>query len=304
MAAAIDIGNRVNWDMPPLSVQMAQHFLTSREKRGGIEWWVIDDESPVVGSAVVWELWEVDPPGTWMLSLEVDDGHCNRGAGRVLYGCIEKRVPEIGVRRILTQVREDRPDGLQFAELHGFARTGHVDRFSRLDVRAVRLDVFEDAEGSLALEGIRIASLAELGANDRMLRAAHALNERTKRDIPMEIRLIDRPYDDWLEVVRDSPDASFDAFWVALDGDRPIGMTRLNLEAGEYTRNAFTGVDREYRGKGIALALKLQTIRWARRTGKLYIFTDNAAENHAMLAINRRLGYEQLPGTIEFAREW
>lgn len=57
--------------------------------------------------------------------------------------------------------------------------------------------------------------------------------------------------------------------------------------------NAFTDVDRAYHGRKIALALKLLAIQCARRYGASSIMTDNDSMNAPMLAINRKLGYQQ-----------
>jgi RimJ/RimL family protein N-acetyltransferase len=60
--------------------------------------------------------------------------------------------------------------------------------------------------------------------------------------------------------------------------------------------NAFTGVDRDYRGRGLAQALKLLASRFAQRHGASSIATDNDSRNAPMLAINRKLGYRPQPG--------
>lgn len=60
--------------------------------------------------------------------------------------------------------------------------------------------------------------------------------------------------------------------------------------------NMITGVDRAHRGRGVALALKLLSIEYARRCGADYIRTHNDAENAPILAINRKLGYQPQPG--------
>lgn len=57
-----------------------------------------------------------------------------------------------------------------------------------------------------------------------------------------------------------------------------------------------TGVDREYRGRGIALALKLLTIRRSRALGATYLRTNNDSENAPILHINRKLGFQPIPG--------
>ena len=51
-----------------------------------------------------------------------------------------------------------------------------------------------------------------------------------------------------------------------------------------------------WRGRGIALALKLLAIRAARRYGARYLRTNNDSENAPMLAVNRKLGYQPAPG--------
>ena len=59
---------------------------------------------------------------------------------------------------------------------------------------------------------------------------------------------------------------------------------------------SITGVLPAYRGRGIALALKLLAIRAARQDGVRYLRTNNDAENVPMLAVNCRLGYRPEPG--------
>jgi RimJ/RimL family protein N-acetyltransferase len=64
-----------------------------------------------------------------------------------------------------------------------------------------------------------------------------------------------------------------------------------------------TGVDRMYRGRKIALALKLLAIRWAIEKGASCIVTDNDSQNAPMLAINRKLGYVPRPGIFRLTRQ-
>ena len=60
--------------------------------------------------------------------------------------------------------------------------------------------------------------------------------------------------------------------------------------------NLMTGVDRAYRSRHIALALKVQSICFAKAFGADSIRTHNDSQNGPMLAINRKLGYQPRPG--------
>jgi RimJ/RimL family protein N-acetyltransferase len=53
-----------------------------------------------------------------------------------------------------------------------------------------------------------------------------------------------------------------------------------------------TCVVRPWRGRGVATALKQAQIAWARRAGITRLTTSNDSPSAAMLAVNRRLGYE------------
>jgi GNAT superfamily N-acetyltransferase len=91
---------------------------------------------------------------------------------------------------------------------------------------------------------------------------------------------------------------------VAAVGETWVGMAAVGyFEATNSMYNMFTGVDPAWRGKGIALALKLLTIACARRYSADYISTNNDSENAPMLAINRTLGYQPEPGYYQMTRE-
>ena len=102
----------------------------------------------------------------------------------------------------------------------------------------------------------------------------------------------------WLE----RPGFSPATFWVALHGDRVVGLAQLRDRGDGFAENAYTAVDRQYRGRGIARALKLQGVEWARRNGVRRLITWNDAGNAPMLAVNMAMGYRPLPGTIELVR--
>lgn len=61
-----------------------------------------------------------------------------------------------------------------------------------------------------------------------------------------------------------------------------------------------TGVARDWRGRGIATALKRATIDWALANGVGALAGANDTVNAPMRAVNSRLGYQPQPDEIQF----
>jgi GNAT superfamily N-acetyltransferase len=156
----------------------------------------------------------------------------------------------------------------------------------------------------MAQHGICITTLAELGPdNEEILRRLHRLDIETTRDVPMSDEFTDMPYEEWTKQLLDAPALTPESVWIALDGERQVGLAYLARRGERAGSNWFTGVDREYRGKGIARSLKLRTVEWARENGMDWIYTGNEMSNAPMLAINIEMGYEPLPASIEMVKE-
>ena len=100
---------------------------------------------------------------------------------------------------------------------------------------------------------------------------------------------------DWIN----APEASF----VALADGEVVGVASLKLDAENPARaeNGYTAVRREWRGRGLASALKRTTLVWAARHDICEIQTWTQRGNDAMRALNERLGYRY--GTVSIRVE-
>src|SRR6058998_428331 len=77
------------------------------------------------------------------------------------------------------------------------------------------------------------------------------------------------PYEQWLSFDMKDPGLLPEAYAIAKQGDRYAGLStvrRLDKEPRGLWQ-ALTGVRREYRGKGVAFAMKLKVIEYARKNG-------------------------------------
>ncbi|MGH2435666.1 MAG: GNAT family N-acetyltransferase [bacterium] len=89
-----------------------------------------------------------------------------------------------------------------------------------------------------------------------------------------------------------------DGFFVLADGDRWIGLSGVLVQEGRPAYTAFTAVDREYRGRGLATLMKLATIEFVQSLGLTAMRTTNDTVNYPMVAVNEKLGYRRLPARV------
>ncbi len=96
-----------------------------------------------------------------------------------------------------------------------------------------------------------------------------------------------------------------DAWFVALDKGEYVGSTDVWLSKAEphLLYVGLTGVVRSHRGRGIATALKLRSVEFARQQGFKEIRTWNESNNKVILDINDRMGFVRQPAHIEFVKQ-
>jgi GNAT superfamily N-acetyltransferase len=243
----------------------------------------------VVVAGVADEDMAEDGVSAWVVT---DAGHRRRGRGRTMMAAVEEVLAERRPAEVRTAVRDDDPESRAWAERRGFTLFDHTFR-SRLD-----LDAFDPAPHRAAIERAEAAGLrfTRFGPDDDPERLFE-LFLRLLLDVPDQVQAPDRAYFQ-REVVERAGAISV----LAYDGDAAAGLALLlPLGAGEYL-NALTGVLPEYRGRGVARALKVVCGEAAREAGSRYLVANNNARNAPMLAVNDALGFERESGALHLRR--
>jgi GNAT superfamily N-acetyltransferase len=162
-----------------------------------------------------------------------------------------------------------------------------VDRFNR--------EAFAPIEQRLADQGIAITTLArqrDLGA--AAVEKAYALHDACyRRQPPVALRQTRLPFKLWAWGSLEAADALPDAYFIAVADGGYVGLTtaaRIRRLLGTLECR-FTGVLPEYAGRGIGMALKACSIRFALENGYRELRTTVLADNIAMLTINESLGF-------------
>jgi GNAT superfamily N-acetyltransferase len=252
-----------------------------------------DEEGRVVGYGFAHKP-KTLPGRWWGVRAVVDPSLRGRGAGRALYDAVSRVAIEADAVRLDANVRDNDPYSLGFAERRGFAIEHHMFE-STLDVTTFDLSHWQEDWAKPMEHGIEIARFGK-NRSEEAIQQLYQLSSALFHDMPGTEHMSVPPFHQWRSWVVDGPDSDLDGAFVALDGDRYVGVSGCTFRKGSDAYTWFTGTLPEYRGKGIALALKLRTIEYVRQKGWTRMRTNNHSKNPGMLRVNEKLGYRPEPG--------
>jgi len=241
------------------------------------------------------------PPGVLRLTLIVDPAWRNQGIGSQLFSDGFEVARAKGARCLESMLRDDDPHSLHFAGRRGYRLDRHIFD-STLDLTTFEEQPFVERLERAQAAGFRFFTLADLEPlSEEVQRKLYELNRVTALDNPANNGNF-LPFEEFRKEVLEASWFRPDGQILAAQDERWVGLAAVAWypQAG-YAYNAFTGVDRAYRGQGLALALKLLAVRCARQYGAPCLRTSNDSRNAPMLAINRKLGYQPLRGVCWMA---
>jgi GNAT superfamily N-acetyltransferase len=256
--------------------------------------------SAYVGQSSVYTL----PPEIITIYVAVHPDYQRRGYGRELTKRAELTASEQNREKAYSYADEIHPRSVRVAERAGFRE---IDRGweSTLDLTQCDLNGLRGAAARLASKGIRVVSVTVLASErEDWKQELHHLYVAVESDVPAPFPINGAPFNVF-EGQNLGRQLVGDGFLVALDGERLVGLTEIQRveDAPREVSQRLTGVHPEYRGRGIAVALKSQAVIWAAEAGFTSIRTHNAQSNGPMLAINDQLGFEQKHATIVYLKD-
>ena len=217
-----------------------------------------------------------------------------------MWGWIGEEAVASGSRVLLAYCGEDEPEMLDALARLGYERV-RLEKVWELDLKRLGAGIVDDAADARKLmdaAGIRLVALSEWNDHDK-LRKLFELDEMTRQDVPHTLPIIPEAFQDF-ERRAHAPDRPADRWWLALHGDLPVAMSYLKFPPVRGTVwTGYTCTHSGYRGRGIARAVKLQSLAQAVELGVPVVCTDNDSENAPMLHINEKLGYVRRPGFVE-----
>ncbi|MFN8531007.1 MAG: GNAT family N-acetyltransferase [Anaerolineae bacterium] len=286
------VENLQEQDANPTEGRISQHLVA------------VDEHNQLIGSGnCLKEMWM--PELRFAVDVNVFPEWRRQGVGTRLYEESVAFGKAKGCDFLIGMVREDQPDGVRFAQKHQYIFARHFFG-SHLTLSDFDETPFTAVLDKVKAGGIRFTTLADMDGQDAtVLRKLYDVYAAAVTDEPATAAVGNGVSDfgtflkTYVEAAWYRPEGQI----IALDGDRWVGLGSVGLLTESNTAyNFMTGVDRAYRGRGIAQALKLLGIRYARGQQVDRIHTNNDSSNEPMLAINRKFGYQPEPGLFWIGR--
>lgn len=291
----------------PATAESLQHEYTSLRESAvnpHIRLWLAEQSGEAIGMAGLWQFPGMFHPDRYSADVAIRPAFRHQGTGTALARVLETHLQERGAKEILAGAYENWPDSLNFLARYGFTE---VMRFfdNVLDLSSVN---FADWQSEMALSGgLRALSFAdlqrELGA-EQATRAYYDAFAEARADVPRTGEATEFTHDDFRKRF-ETPRACPDLIYLALTpAGEVVALSELwNSDAGPHRLEiGLTGTRRQWRRKGLALALKLHGMQAAHAQGVGELWTGNATTNVPMLALNERLGFKPRTAWIEMKR--
>ncbi len=289
-----------------MTLETALHSENIRKKALVFQRFTAEVDGECVAFAYFSQMEWLFHPQKFDLNVLVHPDFRRRGFGSALYDTLLEKLKPYNPIKLSSFTREDWTDAVRFAETRGF-NIEFREWESWLEMTTFDASHFAGSIEKVDKLGYKLCTLAELLADAAAFRKVYELDLATSQDVPLpEGESFTFPtFERWLERVQSDPNFQAESWFIAVAPDGEYaGISML------YTRPAdndlaigLTGVKREHRRKGIALALKLKGLEYAKAYGAPVVRTFNAQNNQKMLPINEALGFMKQPAWLGYAKE-
>jgi GNAT superfamily N-acetyltransferase len=205
-----------------------------------------------------------------------------QGVGSAMLDALVPIALERGARQLTAHVDADDESSQHWLKGKG-ATTGRTHLESMLELTGA-LPLFPPPEGVSV-------SVLPADASEAEWHAAHEAHMRLMRDTPdSKTNPSPIPYDVFRALLTDP----WQVCVAKTDDGAVVGLTSVfpKSEKDRFVNTMLTGVDRDWRGKGLATALKTAHAINLRDGGWRAIITQNMEGNDHILAANNRLGFQ------------
>ena len=233
------------------------------------------------------------------LSLAVRDEWRGQGIGSRLWDHLRVQARPFPALRWQTTLRDPSAADLRFLERRGFAVRerrvhSHLSLPATFDTGLIP---------TLEARGYRFCTLRAAGDTP--------LNRQKLYWLVREVVMDDPSFEgefETLERFEQMADAWYwseaDTRYLAIRGEEWVSLSGLHPKpAQSFIDTGLTGVTKTHRGRGLAHAVKLMAVADAVQRGYIEVRTSNDSRNAAMLAVNKKLGFQPVSEFVWLERQ-
>ena len=292
----------------PQSLKEWKHFDAVADPKYLVERSMIELDGEVIGFINLREPFWSYRPGKLYFDIVLHPDQQGHGFGRTAYQWLLKQAAKHNPNTLTCGTRENHLAAMHMAQQHGF-ELALREPVSMLAVEGFSAEKFSTLPAKVAAKGIEICTVYDLQQTDPdWQRNIWNLKYTLLEDVPTDEPYSRQPLEKWIVQQLEHPKFDPRAWIVALDLNAPeqpsyIGVTHMwiSKEQRELALTGLTGVKRDYRRMGIATAMKLRSIAYAKQLGIKMIETDNE-ESNPMYDINMKLGFRPRPAIVHFKK--
>jgi len=288
----------------PSTVAIWRHGDASRPSDSKFERLVAVDEN---GRLIAYAQFAETTPGSgkFAFNWQLRPSHWQSDLAETLYQEMISRLSVYQPVRLTIHVQESEQEKLSFLKARHFEMVMRSP-LSQLNVAGFEAERFTAVLEKVSASGIRLSQPPPGWQHDPdWQHFIHDLDWSLMQYVPHHEPRSKTPFDQFVKEELQHPNFMPDGYFIAYDGDQPVGMTNFVKRGGTVERlgTSVTGVNPAYRRRGIATALKVTSIIFAQQLGTKIIITDNE-ENNPMYLLNLQLGFEPQPAWTDWEKPW
>ncbi|MFW6063672.1 MAG: GNAT family N-acetyltransferase [Chloroflexota bacterium] len=288
----------------PSSVPAYRHWDDNRESQYHFRRYLAELDGQVVGFAATGHAAWSHQPHKYFVNVQVLPDHQGKGIGARMYERLLAHLEPRDPRKLVSFTRENRENAIRFLKKRGFRQMMRIP-VSTMDPATFDNERFAAKVQRVLDSGITVKTLREVSEQDPDWKhKLYDLEWECVQDVPSTDPFTRRSFENFEKGVLQSPNLLPDAWFIAVDGERWVGLSVLwrNLVTDKLLETGLTGVVRSHRRRGIATAMKVRAIEYAQAHGNPLIDTDNE-ENNPMFQLNLQLGFVPQPAHLDFAKK-
>ena len=302
--ATIHSSLNIVWPEGPQTPEGWAEIDRKRHPKVKAQRWVAEVDGAVLGFASYSQSYFNYHPQRFHINVEVHPDYQRRGIGAALYDKVIADLAGFDPRVLRADAFTNLPQGFPFLHKRGFYEAFRETPV-HLDIKTFDPSPYIDLEDKLLESGIRITTVPELACDPDRDRKIYELYHQVSEDVPQE----GLPYErqslgDWVKWALYDPAIVQEAYFIAVVGDEYVGLRELyqNPDTGALL-GSLLGVRRDYRRRGLGLALQLRGIAYARERGIPVLKTCTAVQNAPMQTIFNKLGYQRDPEWLQCQKD-